>query len=166
MRGTSRGIAVASRTARVTSGPMVMEGTKCPSITSTWIQSAPAAVTAATSSEMRPKSAERMEGAISGIAISTSGGARSPPGGSAGAQANREEGVQVVAMRPGAQHAIACGEVGWHRRSDRLDDETAMCRQERADDIVGLCAHGRADGVDEKAARPDQRRHGRHQPAL
>src|SRR5580698_3128607 len=41
-----------------------MFGTKRPSITSTWIQSAPAASTARTSSASRPKSAERIEGAI------------------------------------------------------------------------------------------------------
>ena len=46
------------------SGPKVMFGTKCPSITSIWIQSAPAASTARTSSPSRAKSAERMEGAM------------------------------------------------------------------------------------------------------
>src|SRR5215472_16232526 len=43
---------------------MVMFGTKRPSITSTWIQSAPAASTARTSSPKRAKSADRMEGAM------------------------------------------------------------------------------------------------------
>src|SRR5437899_1743406 len=46
-----------------TTGPMVMLGTKCPSITSTWIQSAPAASTARTSSPNRVKSADRTDGA-------------------------------------------------------------------------------------------------------
>src|SRR4051812_1216344 len=41
-----------------------MLGTKCPSITSRWIQSAPAASTAATASPSREKSEARMEGAI------------------------------------------------------------------------------------------------------
>ena len=50
-------------------GPIVMLGTKCPSITSTWIQSAPAASIARTSSPSREKSAERMEGEISGAAM-------------------------------------------------------------------------------------------------
>src|ERR1700712_2712402 len=46
-----------------------MLGTKRPSITSTWIQSAPAASTARTSSARRPKSADRMDGATtSGLA--------------------------------------------------------------------------------------------------
>src|ERR1700756_4309076 len=40
-----------------------MFGTKRPSITSTWIQSAPATSTARTSSPSRPKSADRIEGA-------------------------------------------------------------------------------------------------------
>src|SRR5437763_11514197 len=40
-----------------------MLGTKRPSITSTWIQSAPAAPTARTSSPSRPKSADRIDGA-------------------------------------------------------------------------------------------------------
>src|SRR5215813_7894951 len=42
---------------------MVMLGTKRPSITSTWIQSAPAASTARTSSPNRVKSADRTDGA-------------------------------------------------------------------------------------------------------
>jgi len=42
----------------------VIGGTKCPSMTSTWIQSAPEAVTARTSSPSRPKSAERIDGAM------------------------------------------------------------------------------------------------------
>src|SRR5215510_8008869 len=46
-----------------TTGPMVMLGTKRPSITSTWIQSAPAASTARTSSPNRAKSADRTDGA-------------------------------------------------------------------------------------------------------
>src|SRR6266851_517540 len=46
-----------------TTGPMVMLGTKRPSMTSTWIQSAPAASTARTSSPKRVKSADRTEGA-------------------------------------------------------------------------------------------------------
>src|SRR6478735_180914 len=41
-----------------------MLGTKCPSITSRWIQSAPAASTARTSSPSLEKSEARIEGAI------------------------------------------------------------------------------------------------------
>src|SRR5687768_13833105 len=63
MRWTSTGSEVARRTASVTSGPIVICGTKCPSITSTWIQSAPACSASTTCSRSRPKSADRIEGA-------------------------------------------------------------------------------------------------------
>src|SRR5260370_40893964 len=52
---------------------MVRFGTKCPSITSTWIQSAPADSTARTSSPSLAKSAERIEGATSSGRIAFSG---------------------------------------------------------------------------------------------
>src|SRR5262245_64289444 len=48
----------------MTGGPMVKLGTKCPSITSTWIRSAPAASTRPISSARRAKSAARIDGAI------------------------------------------------------------------------------------------------------
>src|SRR5215831_11544752 len=54
---------LALRTASTTTGPIVMFGTKRPSITSTWIQSPPAASTACTSSASRPKSADKIDGA-------------------------------------------------------------------------------------------------------
>src|SRR5271166_6038639 len=65
MRCTLRGFAVDRRMASSTTGPRVMLGTNRPSITSTWIQSAPAASTAQTSSPKRVKSADKTEGAIS-----------------------------------------------------------------------------------------------------
>ena len=55
------------RIALITGGPKVMLGTKWPSITSRWIQSAPAASMASTSSPRRAKSAERIEGAMIGV---------------------------------------------------------------------------------------------------
>ena len=55
---------VIGRSAFTTSGPMVILGTKWPSITSTWIQSAPAASTARTSSPSFAKSAARIDGAM------------------------------------------------------------------------------------------------------
>src|SRR6185312_3812504 len=58
------GFAVQRRIDARTTGPMVMFGTKCPSITSTWIQSAPAESTARISSPRRVKSADRREGAM------------------------------------------------------------------------------------------------------
>src|SRR5215471_17107929 len=65
MRWTLRGLAVERRMALSTTGPMVMLGTKRPSITSTWIQSAPAMSTARTSSPRRAKSADSIDGATS-----------------------------------------------------------------------------------------------------
>src|SRR6266481_2320377 len=65
IRCTLSGFAVERRMARSTTGPMVMLGTKRPSITSTWIQSAPAASTARTSSPRRVKSADSTDGAMS-----------------------------------------------------------------------------------------------------
>src|SRR5471030_498001 len=55
---------VTGRSAFTTSGPMVIFGTKCPSMTSTWIQSAPAASIARTSSPNLAKSAARIDGAM------------------------------------------------------------------------------------------------------
>src|SRR3954468_6759665 len=65
----------------MTSGPYEMLGTKCPSMTSRWIQSAPAASTARTSSPSLEKSEARIEGAIArgrgakawGMAVSRGG---------------------------------------------------------------------------------------------
>jgi hypothetical protein len=54
---------VALRKHETTTGPIVRFGTKRPSITSTWIQSAPAASAARTSSPSREKSADRIDGA-------------------------------------------------------------------------------------------------------
>src|SRR5215467_6840845 len=62
-----------------TTGPMVMLGTKRPSITSTWIQSAPAASTARTSSPSRVKSADRTDGATRMAAAIVLGLARRRP---------------------------------------------------------------------------------------
>src|SRR5215469_11120066 len=74
MRCALRGRRVAARTALTTTGPKVRFGTKRPSMTSTWIQSAPARSTARTSSASRPKSAERMEGATRTGPPATAGG--------------------------------------------------------------------------------------------
>ena len=63
IRCTLSGFCVQRRTASTTTGPIVIFGTKRPSITSTWIQSAPAASTARTSSASRPKSADKIDGA-------------------------------------------------------------------------------------------------------
>jgi hypothetical protein len=51
------------RNASTTTGPIVIFGTKRPSMTSTWIQSAPAASTARISSARYPKSVDKIDGA-------------------------------------------------------------------------------------------------------
>ena len=69
IRCTSKNFSVCGRSAFTTGGPKVMLGTKCPSITSRWIQSAPAASTARVSSASFEKSAARIEGAMTGGSI-------------------------------------------------------------------------------------------------
>ncbi len=63
IRCTSKIASVWRRRAFTTAGPMVIFGTKCPSMTSTCTQSAPAAMMARVSSPNAAKSAERIEGA-------------------------------------------------------------------------------------------------------
>src|SRR5712692_10022641 len=57
------GRSVTLRTASTTSGPNVRLGTKWPSMTSTWMRSAPAASAWRTCSPKREKSAARIDGA-------------------------------------------------------------------------------------------------------
>ena len=64
IRWVSSGSLVAGRSHFTSTGPNVMLGTNRPSITSTWIRSAPAASTSLTCSASRDRSAERMDGAI------------------------------------------------------------------------------------------------------
>ena len=64
IRCRSSGNVVDRRSAFTTSGPTVRFGTNWPSITSTWIMSAPATSTAFTSSPSLEKSAARIDGAI------------------------------------------------------------------------------------------------------
>src|SRR5579872_3486711 len=64
MRWQSNGKLESGRKSATTFGPQVRFGTKRPSMTSTWIQSAPASSTARISCAMRAKFAERIEGAI------------------------------------------------------------------------------------------------------
>src|SRR5258705_2628380 len=63
MRCASSGSRVTRRSERTTAGPSVRFGTKCPSMTSTWMRSAPAASASATCSPRRAKSADRIDGA-------------------------------------------------------------------------------------------------------
>src|SRR2546427_10799681 len=66
MRWTSNGRPVARRRSVTIFGPNVRFGTKCPSMTSTWSQSAPPASAAAAASANRAKSADRIDGASFG----------------------------------------------------------------------------------------------------
>src|SRR5215212_8847296 len=54
-----------------TSGPIVIGGTKCPSMTSKWTIRAPASITSATWAPNFPMSAERIDGSTRGPAISS-----------------------------------------------------------------------------------------------
>src|ERR1035437_6116366 len=63
MRWTSKGTRVAFRSALRTIGPTLRFGTKWPSITSKWIQSAPPSSHARAASPSREKSADRSDGA-------------------------------------------------------------------------------------------------------
>ena len=63
---------VTRRSDWTTGAPIERLGTKCPSITSTWMRSAPACSASATCSPKRAKSAERIDGASLTIALSIS----------------------------------------------------------------------------------------------
>ena len=64
IRCTSSGMRATRASDFTTGGPIVMFGTKWPSITSTWIRSAPPRSAAATASPSAAKSAESSDGAI------------------------------------------------------------------------------------------------------
>ena len=64
IRCTSKNSFVSGRIVRTTAGPNEMFGTKCPSMMSRCSQSAPEALTRATSRASRPKFAANSEGAI------------------------------------------------------------------------------------------------------
>src|SRR5215471_3140482 len=63
MRCVSSGRRVTRRTDCTMAGPIERLGTKCPSMTSTWMRSAPARSASVTCSPRRAKSAARIEGA-------------------------------------------------------------------------------------------------------
>src|SRR5262245_20820252 len=122
--------------ARNTTGPNVMLGTKRPSITSTWIQSAPAASMARTSSPNRVKSAESTDGAIR-IGCMTASSTSRPPeqllgGGDNPLGLEAELALQLLERRRGtkglhADHAAFAPHVAvppQHR--SLLDGETSL----------------------------------------
>src|SRR2546423_13052218 len=77
---------------------MVIGGTKCPSITSKWTQSAPACSRAATSSPSRLKSAERSDGATSTLAD--------------GRDADRDRRVEIVVADDHMRRSVDAGAGG------------------------------------------------------
>src|ERR1700761_4648439 len=60
-----------SAIAPATSGPIVIGGTKCPSMMSTWMTRAPASIPSSTCEPSLAKSAERIDGATRGVAVSS-----------------------------------------------------------------------------------------------
>src|SRR5438876_4052947 len=162
MRCTSSGRAVARRSASTTRGPMVIGGTKLPSITSTWIQSAPAAATARTSSASRPKSADRMEAAIVRTTWRlTEPRARFHRASSPGAEPRRKETVEAVVMRRRPQKSASVDERRRVRREmlPRIFDvELRRGVRQGRHDLLVLLARAGAYGVHEDAPRTDERR--------
>src|SRR5437879_4284523 len=129
IRWASIGSAVTLATASTTAGPKVRLGTKWPSITSTWIRSAPAATASLTCSLRRPMSAERIEGTMS-IWLKSLSLALSPAG-------RGESGVAVD------QPSRARNHPRWHLAT--------LCFRHR----IGLSRPG---GQDDHPPRPAQRR--------
>src|SRR5258706_3538780 len=72
IRCVSSGRRVTRRSDWMIGAPNEMLGTKCPSITSTWMRSAPACSAWATCSPSRVKSAERIDGASSTAPLAAS----------------------------------------------------------------------------------------------
>src|SRR5579859_2176495 len=87
---------------------MVMLGTKWPSITSTWIQSAPAAMTSPISAPRRAKSAARIEGEMmSGLRVTVGGVPRRRPDHRAGGGGDRLGGEAEVGEERAAGRGFA-----------------------------------------------------------
>src|SRR4051812_16881820 len=82
-----------SRSDSTISGPIVIGGTKCPSITSTWMTRAPASITSSTCRPSRAKSADRIDGATR---TSDSSGWLTPPHASARRREPACSGLVVV----------------------------------------------------------------------
>src|SRR2546423_139389 len=143
-----------SRRAPTASGPIVIGGTKWPSITSTWITRAPASITARTWSPSRAKSADRIDGATRRsrssspalTALTLPLPERDPPRAGHG-----------VPARP-AVHAVAAAAERHHRvvpgaREDRVaavaaaDHVVARAALERVRAVVGRRLRGAHDRV-------------------
>src|SRR5215470_14301394 len=131
MRWTFSGFVVDRRIACSTIGPMVMLGTKRPSMTSTWIQSAPAASTARTSSPSRVKSADSTEGATRIVLAIVLSLARGRP----------IDEPEKLSDRPDARRG--------HRtatRADRLEDCRLLLAGHQEGDVPAALDHGIGHG--------------------
>ena len=115
IRCRSSGSRVRLRMASRIGNPIVMFGTKRPSITSMWIWSAPAASTRAISSARMPKSADRIEGAILITPLLYRKRRQSP------AEADGREAVGAVVVRQAAHEARRVGRD--RRPGGRVDRE-------------------------------------------
>src|SRR5438552_1532191 len=143
IRCRSSGSRVRLRIASRIGKPMLMFGTKRPSITSMWIWSAPAASTRAISSARTPKSADRIEGAIlTAILISRA------------AQPDGREPVDSVAIGPCAQ--IAVGVQRQREVGRRVEAPGRLRGEERGDHRLVLLGFGRARRVHQAPAGPPQ----------
>src|SRR6267378_712657 len=139
IRCRSSGSRVRLRIASRIGKPIVMFGTKRPSITSMWIWSAPAASTRAISSARTPKSADRIEGAIlTALLISRA------------VQPDGREPVGAVAIGPRAQ--IAVGVQRQREIGGRVDAPGRLRGEERGDHRLVLLGLGRARRVHQAPA--------------
>src|SRR6185312_4925124 len=117
IRCVSNVFLLSGRIAFTRSGPKEILGTKCPSITSRWIQSAPAASTARTSSPNLAKSAARIDGAMISGRIFASGCVRltrwrrrgnAPAHGLLTRQSARGGTANIAGQTAGPAGAMAC----------------------------------------------------------
>src|SRR4051812_5653017 len=104
-------------------GPNVITGTKWPSMTSMWITRAPAAITSPTCSRMRPKSADRMDGATSTELGQDGMRAMLVTAGE----------IEAVGAVPVRERLAAAGQdlltLATADRADRVDQHPARCEQ-------------------------------------
>src|SRR4051794_15999868 len=139
-----------SRIASTISGPIVIGGTKCPSITSTCITRAPASITSSICSPRREKSAESSEGAIALLGISVISRAFGRSRGTARQRAGRHGSrVQRVPL-PGRQPA-AHGHLAERARFQLLVDRDPRLQRH---------AEAQAHGFLDRAVRPERQRLG------
>ena len=127
-----------SAIAAAISGPIVIGGTNRPSITSTWIRRAPAAITSSTCAPSRAKSAARIDGAIRRVV-------------------NRSAGLMAVRSSDRPQHRMAAM-LADHVRGTAHPHDCLVLAAVRAlrDELVALEAEDAAEAAG-KRCRPQPR---------